>query len=128
MDAILRELVRQRAANRCEYCRIHQDDDPYFRFHVEHILPFKHGGTDDPQNLALACRHCNLHKGSNIAGIDPHEGAMTSLFNPRTGQWAEHFELQGAFLVGLTNIGRTTIEVLAMNDSDRVDLRLHAAN
>jgi 5-methylcytosine-specific restriction endonuclease McrA len=64
MDADLRELVRRRAASRCEYCLIHQDDDPFFRFHIEHVLPIKHGGLDDVENLALACRHCNLHKGS----------------------------------------------------------------
>jgi hypothetical protein len=29
------------------------------------------GGSDDPDNLALACHHCNLHKGPNLAGVDP---------------------------------------------------------
>lgn len=128
MNDSLRELVRQRAAGRCEYCQIHQDDDPYFRFHVEHVLPFKHGGTDDAKNLALACRHCNLHKGPNLTGIDPDDGALTPLFNPRSDEWQKHFVFQGAIIVGLTNIGRTTIHVLAMNDSDRVDLRIHAAS
>jgi hypothetical protein len=128
MDAVLREFVRQRAANRCEFCQIHQDDDPYFRFHIEHILPIKHGGTDDAENLALACRHCNLHKGPNLAGIDSDDGTVTLLFNPRTDGWSKHFMLQGAIIVGLSNVGRTTIQVLAMNDSDRVDLRIHAAS
>lgn len=128
MDASSREFVRTRAGNLCEYRRIHQDDDPYFRFHIEHVLPLKHGGTDDAENLALACRHCNLHKGPNISGIDPEDGSLAPLFNPRSDEWAKHFQLKGAILVGLTNVGRATIQVLAMNDSDRVDLRLHASS
>ena len=30
MDAALRKWVRERASNRCEYCLIHQDQDPLF--------------------------------------------------------------------------------------------------
>jgi 5-methylcytosine-specific restriction endonuclease McrA len=128
MDATLRELVRQRASGRCEYCQIHQEDDSYYRFQIEHILPLKHGGTDDSENLALACRHCNLHKGPNLSGIDPDDGRLTPLFNPRSDKWQNHFVFQGAIIVGLSNIGRATIQVLAMNDSDRVDLRIHASS
>ena len=64
MDAFTREWVRQRAGYRCEYCCLHEDDDPLFTFHVEHIVAKQHGGGDSPSNLALAChpqkkqRHC----------------------------------------------------------------------
>ena len=30
---------------------------------VEHILARSQGGTDDPENLAIACRPCNVEKG-----------------------------------------------------------------
>jgi 5-methylcytosine-specific restriction endonuclease McrA len=30
---------------------------------VEHLLSFKHGGTDNINNLALACKDCNLAVG-----------------------------------------------------------------
>ena len=56
MDAALLAHVRQRAGNRCEYCRIHQDHVA-LRLHIEHIIPKQHGGTDDSSNLALACFH-----------------------------------------------------------------------
>lgn len=52
MKASTRALVRARAARRCEYCRLHEDDLPLFPFHIEHILPKKHGGSDDPDLLA----------------------------------------------------------------------------
>ena len=55
MDAALRSLVRQRAGNRCEYCGIRQEHVPFAVFHIEHVIPKKHGGNDDPSNLAFAC-------------------------------------------------------------------------
>jgi hypothetical protein len=109
MDPALRSLVRRRAAERCEYCRIHQDADPFFRFHIEHIIPRQHGGSTDATNLALACHHCNLHKGPNLSGIDPGSGTLTPLFNPRLQTWEEHFSLQGVTIVGLTPQGRATV-------------------
>ena len=30
---------------------------------IEHIVPRTHGGTDAPENLALACARCNAEKG-----------------------------------------------------------------
>jgi hypothetical protein len=92
-------------------------------FHIEHILPRKHSGSDDLDNLALACSDCNLHKGSNIAGYDPETGKLTELFNPRRHVWSEHFERQRAMIVGVTAIGRTTIEVMQLNTEERLDLR-----
>jgi hypothetical protein len=57
IDAATRILVRQRAAERCEYCRVRQEHEPFYRFHIEHILPRQHGGNDEVTNLALACHH-----------------------------------------------------------------------
>ena len=34
VDAALRRLIVRRAGNRCEYCRLHQDDLPFVTFHV----------------------------------------------------------------------------------------------
>jgi hypothetical protein len=123
IDAATRRQVRSRAENRCEYCGLSQEADRFFRFHVEHIVPKQHGGSDDRSNLALACHHCNLHKGPNLAGIDPHTGQMAPLFNPRTQRWEDHFELQGTWIVGRTPIGRATARVLAMNADEHRELR-----
>jgi 5-methylcytosine-specific restriction endonuclease McrA len=71
IGAKTRTHVRERAQNACEYCRLHQNDSPLAVLHVEHIIPKIHGGTDDLDNLALACIDCNLHKGTNLTGIDP---------------------------------------------------------
>jgi hypothetical protein len=78
---------------------------------------------DGEHNLALACPQCNLHKGPNLAGIDPLSGAIEPLFNPRRQSWADHFEARGPYLFGRTPTGRVTVRVLAMNDEARIDLR-----
>lgn len=123
MNESAKVLVRSRAEHRCEYCQLHQDDSPLAALHIEHIIPKKHGGSDDVTNLALACIDCNLHKGPNLTGIDPETGEVTELFHPRQQRWSDHFEWNGNYLVGKTAIGRTTIRVLDINSDDRIGLR-----
>jgi 5-methylcytosine-specific restriction endonuclease McrA len=123
MDRATRNRVRARARNRCEYCRLRQDETPLAPLQIEHIIPRKHGGGDDTDNLALACIDCNLAKGSNIAGIDPETKRVTSLFHPRRDRWRDHFGWRRVRVVGKTAIGRTTIEVLRMNSEDQLELR-----
>jgi len=115
--------VRERAGDACEYCHLHQDNSPLAVLHIEHITPKIHGGTDDLDNLALACIDCNLHKGPNLTGIDPETGVVTELFHPRHHKWEDHFVWAGLYLIGNTPIGRTTIRVLNMNSEDQLALR-----
>lgn len=124
MTRALQEQVRLRAGNRCEYCQLPQADSPLAALHIEHIRPVKHGGTNDAENLCLACIDCNLHKGPNLTGIDPATGTVTELFHPRRQVWAEHFEWRAVQIVGRTAVGRTTVRVLNMNSDDQVDLRM----
>lgn len=81
MNDAVRDLVRERAGDACEYCRLAQTDQPWARFHIEHIRPRQHQGTDDLVNLCLACGHCNRFKGPNVASIDPVTGELTPLFH-----------------------------------------------
>jgi hypothetical protein len=122
MDALTRDLVRQRAGDRCEYCRLHQEHSG-LRHHIEHITARQHGGSDDAGNLALACHRCNVHKGTNLTGIDPQTAQVSPLFNPRRDQWSDHFAFQGARINGISAIGRATVQVLNMNDARRLELR-----
>jgi hypothetical protein len=112
-----------RAGNRCEYCQLHQNDSPLASLHIEHIVPKKHGGSDDIDSLALACIDCNLHKGPNLTGIDPETNEVTELFHPRQQEWSTHFAWDGVYIVGLTAIGRTAVRVLDMNSNDQLALR-----
>ena len=82
MDVALRDLVRNRAGNRCEYCLIRQDQDVFFTFPVDHIIALQHGGKTEADNLCPSCYRCNSHKGPNIASIDPETGELVRLFHP----------------------------------------------
>jgi HNH endonuclease len=123
MKAATRRLVRNRAGHRCEYCRFHQDHEPFYRLHIEHVIARQHGGDDDASNLALSCHHCNHHKGTNISGVDPRTGDVVRLFHPRRQLWSRHFRLVGARFFGRTNCGRATVVLLGMNMRDRLELR-----
>ena len=123
MDAALKAAVRKRANDSCEYCQLRQVDLPFARFQMEHIIPRKHGGSDEADNLALACDRCNSHKGPNLTGIDSETAAIVPIFNPRTDAWADHFRQSGSLIEGRTPTGRTTVRVLNMNEPARVRLR-----
>ena len=122
MDAALRELVRDRAGARCEYCHLPQPFSE-LKFHVEHIIPRQHGGSDTAENLALACPECNLLKGPNLTGVDPATGRVVRLFHPRRDKWPDHFVQHGARISGQTPAGRATVSLLKMNHSQRLEVR-----
>lgn len=86
----IQQLVRQRAKFLCEYCH-----SPEFLstalLTIEHLLPQSLGGSDQIENLALACRRCNERRYNFIVGIDTETQEEIPLFNPRQQQWAEHF-------------------------------------
>ena len=114
--------VRQLAGNRCDDCHMPAEFDP-LPFQFDHVIARQHGGLTIVENGAWSCLHCNKHKGPNIAGIDPLTGKLVALFYPRLQSWERHFQWNGPVLVGRTRIGRATIRVLAINDSDAVAFR-----
>ena len=122
LAASLRDLVRRRANDTCEYCQMPHE---FYRssFQPDHIIAAKHKGRSTADNLCWTCFHCNLHKGANLSGIDPRSRKKVWLFNPRRMKWARHFRWHGPLLVGRTAIGRATVEVLKINDSDYVETR-----
>jgi hypothetical protein len=123
MASAIRKRVQRRASNRCEYCQISQQDLADFPFHVDHIIPKKHGGTSAFSNLCWSCHLCNLLRSTNLSGIDAVTGKIARLFHPRRQKWQAHFEWRGARLQGLTACGRATIAVLGINLAHRVRMR-----
>lgn len=122
MNTALECLVWQRANSTCEYCRLPQELHAA-PFQVDHVIAQKHGGATEAENLALACLSCNLFKGPNVAGIDPDSRTIMRLFHPRSDVWDQQFRWEGAILIGLNAIGRTTVNVLAINEPSRVAIR-----
>lgn len=118
----VREYVRQRAQNRCEYC--HKPEGYAAHKHqIDHIISQKHHGTDELNNLALACFRCNVSKGTDVAAYDPKTEQLVPFYNPRTQIWDEHFKSDNAELIGLTPTGRVTVEIFQFNHPDQLETR-----
>lgn len=120
----LREQVRRRAGQRCEYCRKPEDISAYSH-QVEHVIAIKHDGPSTLDNLAWACFQCNNNKGSDIASYDKETNTLAPLYNPRQDRWDDHFTLDNAVMVGKTPIGRVTIRILQMNHPDQIETRAY---
>lgn len=92
-------------------------------FQVDHIRAIKHHGPTVLDNLALSCCDCNRFKGSDLSGFDLELNVVTRLYHPRSDVWHEHFQWDDAVLLGITPVGRVTIDVLNINMTDRVEHR-----
>lgn len=90
------------------------------------------GGKTSLRNLAYACSGCNGHKHAKVKAIDPITGKLVWLFNPRRQTWEEHFTWNEDYtrVIGLTDIGRATVDALQLNRAKLINLRrvLHAVN
>ncbi|UZQ53865.1 HNH endonuclease [Trichothermofontia sichuanensis B231] len=90
LNATAKQHIRQRAKGLCEYCHSPEKISTA-RFSIDPILPRSLGGTDDLDNLALACSRCNQRRYNFIVGIDPKTLALHSLFHPRQQHRSDHF-------------------------------------
>jgi len=116
--------VFDNASSICEYCRSQQECSPD-PFSVEHIMPRARGGLNDFNNLALSCQGCNGHKATKLEASDPMSSEFMPLFHPRQQQWHEHFQWNDDFtlIIGLTGVGRATVETLQLNRPGVINLR-----
>jgi len=114
-----RNKIASAAHFRCEYCQTAQEISGA-QMHVEHIIPLVRGGRSDESNLCLACAWCNSYKWAQTHVEVP-------LFNPRTQQWHDHFRwsVNRVYIIGLTVIGRATVDTLKMNNVFIVPARRH---
>jgi len=75
----------------CSYCAALQAQTG--RAHtVDHVVPVAAGGSDRPENLAVACYRCNQAKGSRV--FADHEAARSWLhaayWRSNRARWIEH--------------------------------------
>jgi 5-methylcytosine-specific restriction endonuclease McrA len=116
--------VRKDAKNRCGYCLLPQEI-LMGKLEIEHLLPIAKGGTDEEENLWLACRDCNSFKSSKVYVFDDETNRQVKLFNPRTQNWRKHFRFSEnkITIIGKTACGRATIVALRMNNEQAVSAR-----
>jgi hypothetical protein len=113
----LKEKIRREAGNRCGYC-LSRQELVLSVLEIDHLVPTGAGGSDDEDNLWLACRACNNAKSSQRDAVDPFTGQIVPLFNPRTQNWWDHFcwSTSGVEIIGITPIGRATVAALDLNN------------
>jgi hypothetical protein len=89
---------------------------------VEHIIPRAKRGTNELDNLALACQGCNGPKLTCVEAFDPVSGRTVPLFHPRKDRWEDHFDWLDDFalVIGKTPVGRVTIDRLKLNREEVV--------
>lgn len=122
--AKLDRKIRFQAKEQCGYCLLPQRLNPTL-LEIEHIQPTIDGGTDEEENLWLACRECNSHKAAKTHGFDEKTKRRVKLFNPRRQNWKRHFEFSRdkTEIIGKTICGRATVEALKLNSETLVAVR-----
>ncbi|MCP9764357.1 HNH endonuclease [Lacihabitans soyangensis] len=113
-------FVAERANYRCEYCLI-SENLSFYKFQIEHIISIKHDGDDQRENLAYCCPECNYSKGTDIGTFIHNK--LTRFFNPRTDNWMDHFTIKNGEIIGKTDIGKATVNILKFNQIDRLIFR-----
>ncbi|MEQ1604971.1 MAG: HNH endonuclease signature motif containing protein [Pyrinomonadaceae bacterium] len=118
-------FVSHRAGERCEYCMTPESTSG-FPFEIDHFVPTSRGGSEDVENLVLACRSCNVFKTYHLFGVLT-DSADTRLYNPRSDSWDDHFRFDTvtAEIMGLTRIGIGTVNRLKMNSVFQVRARCY---
>lgn len=121
----IQEKVRKDAKNRCGYCQLPQNI-LMGKLEIEPLFPLAAGGTDEEENLWLACRDCNSYKSSKIYLFDEETNRKVKIFNPRRQVWRKHFEFNPMTgkIYGKTICGRATVAALQMNSEQAVTARL----
>ena len=119
--------VRKRAQGLCEYCHTIEKWQ-LVPFTIDHVIPLSKGGTNNASNLSLACFHCNRYKSNLTEVLDTATSTLVPLFNPRLQQWQDHFiwAEDKLYILGLTAVGKVTIEQLRLN-RERI-IRIRAAD
>ncbi len=119
LRAEVRERVRLRAGQACEFCGVHETDVGG-ELTIDHFQPKTKGGGDDLDNLLYCCIRCNQHKHDYW----PAGSGDPGLWNPRREAADEHFlVLDDGTLRPLTPTGAFTLDRLRLNRSPLVAYR-----
>lgn len=61
--------VRAALINEDAYCtNCGRSNDGSIPFHIDHIKPHSHGGSNNIENLRPLCAPCNLKRGNKVVG------------------------------------------------------------
>lgn len=120
----LQTKIRSCFGDCCGYCRT-AEYLTVSTFEFEHIIPRSAGGETVFENLCLSCPSCNRYKATRQTAIDPNTQEEVKLFHPQQQSWKDHFTWNedATEIIGLTAVGRSTINALKMNRSQLIRVR-----
>jgi HNH endonuclease len=110
-----RKLVRQRAKYLCEYCHSPEYLSPD-RFTIDHIMPQSLGGSDELDNLALACHRCNERHYNFTTATDPKTQEQVPLFYSQSSYFNPSIRLNSRVL-WVINVRSFAKAIAAINKS-----------
>ena len=110
MGKRLEETARQLAGNGYKYCPIARCCVMKFRHVFDHIIARQSTeAAKSPSPTSPFAAAIVIGIKGHYAGLDEDTGALVPLFNPRRDVWRDHFRWDGAVLMGITPVGRTTV-------------------
>ncbi len=63
-EGIITPQLIQEKLEYYNYCCMYCGEPLNGEYDIEHIIPLSRGGTNSPENIGVACRHCNRSKGA----------------------------------------------------------------
>lgn len=89
-----RSAIYERDGHKCQYCGSTR------KLTIDHIVPKSKGGTDDWDNLVVACSSCNIKKGDRYLEqtgmrlirrpMQPRNHLEVLLFKTNLTEWSEY--------------------------------------
>lgn len=82
----------------CQYCGLDasRNFDTWWtaNMNIDHVVPKKHGGEKNSQNLVVACRACNLYKGSTPCSSIEEAREIVNKKRAQAEKWYRKFVLR----------------------------------
>lgn len=113
----LKKDLLKTSNGKCAYCECKVDEESKY-MEVEHFED-KHSNPDkvvDWDNLLPSCKRCNASKGSHNVTVEP-------IVNPYETDPKLHLGFKLYRIKALSDVGQNTIDVLALNNFDRVMIK-----
>lgn len=113
----IKDPLLKSSNGKCAYCECSITEESKY-MEVEHFL-YKKSYQDNVvewSNLLPSCKRCNLKKSKHDAIAEP-------ILNPYIIDPKIHFRVHYYRIKGITDIGKSTVDVLDLNNSDRLVLK-----
>ena len=94
------QSIYERDKFTCQYCGLDASKNFETWWHanlnIDHIQPKSRGGTNDETNLVVACRACNLYKGSTPCRSLDEAKKVVSEKRAQAERWFKKYVLKEA--------------------------------